>query len=70
MKKEELKACPFCGSMPMRLVRTNNYGKGYGSVKYVVGFGCVNIECPVKPQIDANDENIVDKVELFNRRTP
>lgn len=66
--KSELKPCPFCGSRPMRIVHTTHYGKSYGSVKYVVGFGCVNKECPVKPRIEANDNNIESVIDLFNTR--
>ncbi len=66
----ELKPCPFCGSKPMRIVTVTSFGKSWGSRKNVIAFGCVNKECPVKPQINANDENIAEKVDMFNRRTP
>jgi len=54
----------------MRVVTKTNFGKSYGPRTDVVAFGCVDKACPVKPQIDANNENITDKVELFNRRQP
>lgn len=68
MKREKVLCCPWCGEDSKILIRTDNYGRSWGSVKSIVGIGCVNINCAVKPIMSADNNNINDKITEWNKR--
>lgn len=61
--------CPWCGSKPMIIMNIHHFCKSVTARKDIVGLGCINKECDIRPQLDANNENIILKVGAWNRRS-
>lgn len=65
--QEELKLCPFCGGKAKIIIKTTNFGKGYGSRTDDVAIGCINKDCLILPRI-AVINNREDCIKIWNKR--